>query len=147
MLISRTSGSAAIGPTRASGWNGPFYLKGIMTVEDARRAIDIGLDGGRSPFDQLAEVFDAVGDRIDVMMDGGIQRGSHVLKALSLGARAVGGCRFCLFALAVGGQAGVERALALMRTEIERDMRLMGARSVADLSRKNLRFRGAPAPI
>jgi isopentenyl diphosphate isomerase/L-lactate dehydrogenase-like FMN-dependent dehydrogenase len=140
-------------------WNGPFCLKGVMTVEDARRAIDIGctgiilsnhagrqLDGGRSPFDQLAEVVDAVGDRIDVMMDGGIQRGSHVLKALSLGAKAVGGGRFYLFALAVGGQAGVERALALMRTEIERDMRLMGARSVADLSRKNLRFRGRPAP-
>jgi L-lactate dehydrogenase (cytochrome) len=137
-------------------WNGPFCLKGIMTVEDARRAIDIGctgivlsnhagrqLDGSRSGFDQLAEVVDAVGDRIDVMMDGGVQRGSHVLKALSLGAKAVGGGRFYLFALAIAGQAGVERALELMRTEIERDMRLMGCRSVADLSRHNLRFRHA----
>jgi L-lactate dehydrogenase (cytochrome)/glycolate oxidase len=72
-------------------WNGPFCLKGVMSVEDARRAVDIGctgiilsnhggwqLDGGRSAFDQLAEVVDAVGDRIDVMMDGGIPRGSHV---------------------------------------------------------------------
>ena len=75
------------------------------------------------------------------MMDSGIQRGTHVLKALSLGAKAVGGGRFYLYALAAGGQAGVERALELMRAEIERDMRLMGCSSIADLSRKNLRFR------
>ncbi len=99
------------------------------------------LDGGRAPFDQLAEVVDAVGDQIDVIMDSGVQRGSHVLKALSLGAKAVGGGRFYLYALAAAGQAGVERALELMRLEIERDMRLMGVTSVADLSRKNLRFR------
>ena len=125
-----------------------------MSVEDARKAVDIGctgiilanhggrqLDGGRAPFDQLAEVVDAVGDQIDVIMDSGVQRGSHVLKALSLGAKAVGGGRFYLYALAAAGQAGVERALELMRLEIERDMRLMGVTSVADLSRKNLRFR------
>lgn len=135
-------------------WDGQFCLKGIMSVADARRAIDIGctgiilsnhggrqLDGSRSPFDHLAEIVDAVGDRIDVMMDSGIQRGTHVLKALSLGAKAVGGGRFYLYALAAAGQAGVERALNLMRTEIERDMRLLGCRSVADLSRENLRFR------
>ncbi len=135
-------------------WDGQFCLKGIMSVADAQRAIDIGctgiilsnhggrqLDGSRSPFDQLAEIVDAVGDRIDVMMDSGIQRGTHVLKALSLGAKAVGGGRFYLYALAAAGQAGVERALDLMRTEIERDMRLLGCRSVADLSRENLRFR------
>ena len=97
-------------------WDGPFCLKGIMTVEDARRAIDIGctgiilsnhagrqLDGSRSPFDQLAEVVDAVGDRIDVMMDGGIQRGSHVLKALSLGRQ--GGGRRPLLPVRAGGGA------------------------------------------
>ena len=135
-------------------WDGQFCLKGIMSVEDAQKAVDIGcsgiilsnhggrqLDGSRSPFDQLAEIVDAVGDKIDVMMDSGIQRGTHVLKALSLGAKAVGGGRFYLYALAAGGQAGVERALELMRAEIARDMRLMGCRSVADLSRKNLRFR------
>ena len=91
--------------------------------------------------DRLAEVVDAVGDQIDVIMDSGVQRGSHVLKALSLGAKAVGGGRFYLYALAAAGQAGVERALELMRLEIERDMRLMGVTSVADLSRENLRFR------
>jgi len=135
-------------------WDGQFCLKGIMSVEDAKRAVDIGctgivisnhggrqLDGSRSPFDQLAEIVNAVGDKIDVVMDSGIQRGSHVLKALSLGAKAVGGGRFYLYALAAAGQPGVERALDLMRIEIERDMRLMGVKSTTELSPKNLRFR------
>ncbi|MER8592605.1 alpha-hydroxy acid oxidase [Mesorhizobium sp. M1182] len=135
-------------------WNGQFCLKGIMSVADARKAVDIGctgivlsnhggrqLDGSRSPFDQLAEIVDAVGDKIDVIIDSGVQRGTHVLKALSLGAKAVGVGRYYLFPLAAAGQAGVERALGLMRTEIERDMRLMGCRSVAELSRGNVRFR------
>ena len=125
-----------------------------MSVEDARKAVEIGctgiiisnhggrqLDGSRSPFDQLAEIVDAVGDDIDVIMDSGIQRGTHVLKALSLGAKAVGGGRFYLFPLAAAGQKGVERALNLMRNEIERGMMLMGCRSVSELTRKNLKFR------
>jgi L-lactate dehydrogenase (cytochrome) len=135
-------------------WGGQFCLKGIMSVADARRAADIGctgiilsnhggrqLDGSRAPFDQLTEIVDAVGDRLDVMMDGGIQRGTHVLKALSLGAKAVGVGRYYLFPLAAAGQAGVERALNLMRTELERGMKLMGCSSIAQLSRENLRFR------
>lgn len=135
-------------------WGGQFCLKGIMSVEDARRAADIGctgiivsnhggrqLDGSRASFDQLAEIVDAVGDRVDVIMDGGVQRGTHVLKALSVGAKAVGLGRYYLFPLAAAGQPGVERALGQLKTEIERDMRLMGCSSVADLSRDNLRFR------
>lgn len=135
-------------------WNGPFCLKGVMSVEDARRAVDIGcagivlsnhggrqLDGSRSAFDQLAEIVDAVGDRIDVMMDGGIQRGTHILKALSLGAKAVGLGRYYLYPLAAAGQPGVERALGLLRAELERDMKLMGCTSISQLSRANLRFR------
>jgi len=135
-------------------WGGQFCLKGIMSVEDAKRAVDIGctgiilsnhggrqLDGSRSGFDQLAEIVDAVGDRIDVMMDGGIQRGTHVLKALSLGAKAVGVGRYYLYPLAAAGQSGVERALGQLRTEIERGMKLMGCTSVSQLTRKNLRFR------
>jgi L-lactate dehydrogenase (cytochrome) len=135
-------------------WDGQFCLKGVMSVEDAKKAVEIGctgivisnhggrqLDGSRSPFDQLSEIVDAVGDDIDVIMDSGIQRGTHVLKALSLGAKAVGGGRFYLFALAAAGQEGVERALELMRLEIERDMRLMGVSSVSELNRGNIRFR------
>jgi isopentenyl diphosphate isomerase/L-lactate dehydrogenase-like FMN-dependent dehydrogenase len=90
---------------------------------------------------QLAEIVDSVGDRIDVIMDGGIQRGTHVLKALSLGAKAVGVGRFYLYPLAAAGQAGVERALSLMRSEIERGMKLMGCTTIDQLSRENLRFR------
>ncbi len=125
-----------------------------MSVDDAKRAVEIGctgiilsnhggrqLDGSRAAFDQLAEIVDAVGDRIDVMMDGGIKRGSHVLKALSLGAKAVGLGRFYLYPLASAGQAGVERALGLLQTELVRDMRLMGCSSISQLSRANLRFR------
>ena len=74
-------------------------------------------------------------------MDGGIQRGTHVLKALSLGAKAVGIGRFYLYPLAAGGQAGVERALGLMRAEIIRGMKLMGCSVIDQLSRENLRFR------
>ncbi|MEO0785574.1 MAG: alpha-hydroxy acid oxidase, partial [Pseudomonadota bacterium] len=98
------------------------------------------LDGSRTAFDQLEEIVDAVGGEIDVMMDGGVQRGTHVLKALSLGATAVGVGRYYLFPLAAAGQAGVERALSLMADEIRRGMQLMGVRSVAELSRDNLRW-------
>jgi L-lactate dehydrogenase (cytochrome) len=135
-------------------WGGPFCLKGVMSVEDARRAAEIGasaimvsnhggrqLDGSRAPFDQLAEIIDAVGSDIDVICDGGIQRGTHVLKALSLGAKACSGGRWYLYALAAAGQQGVEKALSNMRAEIERDMKLMGARSITDLGRHNLRWR------
>jgi len=94
-------------------WNKDLCLKGIMSVEDAKRAVDVGataimisnhggrqLDGSRSPFNQLVEIVDAVGDKIDVICDGGIRRGTHVLKALSLGAKACSGGRMYLYALA-----------------------------------------------
>lgn len=135
-------------------WKGQFCLKGIMSVDDARRAADIGctgivvsnhggrqLDGSRASFDQLAEIVDAVGDRLDVLMDGGIQRGSHVLKALSVGAKAVGVGRYYLYPLAAAGQAGVERALGQMQAELVRDMKLMGCTAIDQLTRSNLRFR------
>lgn len=135
-------------------WSGQFCLKGIMSVADAKRAVEIGctgiilsnhggrqLDGSRAAFDQLAEIVDAVGDRIDVIMDGGIQRGTHVLKALSLGAKAVGVGRYYLYPLAAAGQPGVERALGQLKTEVERGMKLMGVTRLDQLSRENLRFR------
>ncbi|MCF7645467.1 alpha-hydroxy-acid oxidizing protein [Bacillus subtilis] len=135
-------------------WAGTFCLKGVMSAADARKAAEIGckgivlsnhggrqLDGSRSGFDQLDEVIQHVGNDIDVMIDGGIQRGSHVLKALSLGAKAVGLGRFYLYALAAAGQPGIERALSQLKAELLRDMRLMGARKISDLTRDNLRFR------
>lgn len=138
----------------AKDWGGEFCLKGIMSVADAKRAVDIGataimvsnhggrqLDGSRAPFDQLAEICDAVGDKLDVICDGGITRGSHVLKALSVGAKACSGGRLYLYALAAAGQGGVERILSLLQAEIERDMKLMGVTAVDQLNRDNLRFR------
>src|SRR6516165_9236359 len=135
-------------------WNGHFCLKGIMSAADARRAAEIGctgiivsnhggrqLDGSRASFDQLSEIVDAVADRIDVLMDGGVQRGTHVLKALSVGAKAIGVGRYYLYPLAAAGQAGVERALGLMKAELERDMKLMGCIAIGQLSRDNLRPR------
>lgn len=135
-------------------WGGPFCLKGVMSVGDAKRAVEIGaaaimvsnhggrqLDGSRSPFDQITEIVDAVGGRIDVVLDGGIRRGSHVLKALAAGAKACSGGRMYLYALAAAGQPGVEKALGNMRTEIERDMKLMGVTNVSQLTREMLRWR------
>jgi L-lactate dehydrogenase (cytochrome) len=132
-------------------WNGPFALKGVMSVEDAKKAIDIGctavmisnhggrqLDGSRAPFDQLAEIVDAVGDKIEVILDGGVRRGTHVLKALCLGAKACSFGKGYLFALAAGGQKGVEKILENMKTEINRDMKLMGSKNVGELNRSKL---------
>jgi L-lactate dehydrogenase (cytochrome) len=127
-------------------WGGPFAIKGVMSVADAKRCVDIGasaiylsnhggrqLDGARSPFDQLDAVLDAVGGQIEVIVDGGIRRGTHVLKALARGATACSGGRFYLYALAAGGTAGVLRAMALMRAEMHRDMLLMGCSSISEL--------------
>ncbi len=135
-------------------WGGQLCLKGIMSVEDAKKCVDVGataimvsnhggrqLDGSRAPFDQLAEIVEAVGDKIDVICDGGIRRGSHVLKAISLGAKACSGGRYYLYALAAGGYEGTSRAFQLMREEIIRDMKLMGCTSLSDLNKDNLRFR------
>ncbi len=136
-------------------WGGHFALKGIMSVADAKRAVDIGataiyvsnhggrqLDGSRSPFDQIAEIADAVGGKIDIICDGGIRRGTHVLKALAAGATACSGGRLYLYALAAAGDAGVGRVIGKLRDEIDRDMRLMGVHSIAELNRNMLRYRG-----
>jgi len=128
-------------------WNGPFAIKGIMSVADAKMAVQVGasaimvsnhggrqLDGSRSPFDQLSAIADAVGGDIEIILDGGVRRGTHVLKALASGATACSGGRMYLYALAAGGTAGVRRAIQLLRDEMERDMMLMGCRTVGDLS-------------
>ena len=135
-------------------WGGPFALKGVMSVEDAKRAIDIGctaiiisnhggrqLDGSRTPFDQLTEIVDAVGDKIEVILDSGVRRGTHVLKALALGAKACSLGKGYLFAVGAGGQQGVELLLQKMKAEIHRDMVLMGCKSIKDLNRSKVIFR------
>jgi L-lactate dehydrogenase (cytochrome) len=135
-------------------WGGIFCLKGVMSVADARRAVAMGadaimisnhggrqLDGSRSPFDQLPEIVDAVGGQIEVICDGGVRRGTHVLKALAAGANCASGGRLYLYALAAAGQEGVERAIGLLKDEIERGMRLMGVKNVSDLDREHLRWR------
>ncbi|TNE40045.1 MAG: alpha-hydroxy-acid oxidizing protein [Alphaproteobacteria bacterium] len=135
-------------------WGGTFCLKGIMSVEDAKRAVDMGadaimvsnhggrqLDGSRSPFDQIAEIADAVGGQIDIVCDGGIRRGTHVLKAMAAGATACSGGRMYLYALAAAGQPGVEKALSNLKVEIERDMKLMGITRLSQLKPEMLRYR------
>ncbi|UCG74258.1 MAG: alpha-hydroxy-acid oxidizing protein [Chromatiales bacterium] len=132
-------------------WQGPFAIKGVMSVADARMAVQVGasaimisnhggrqLDGSRAPFDQLQTIVDAVGDDIEVILDGGVRRGTHVLKALAMGATACSGGRMYLYALAGAGTAGVMRAMTLLRDEMERDMLLMGCAKVADLNRSML---------
>ncbi|MDA9092211.1 alpha-hydroxy-acid oxidizing protein [Pelagibacteraceae bacterium] len=135
-------------------WNGPFALKGLMSVEDAKKAVDIGasaimlsnhggrqLDGSRSPFDQLPAIVDAVGGKIEIIVDGGIRRGTHVLKALALGATACSFGKGFLFALGAGGQQGVEMVLQRMRDEIRRDMILMGCKSIKELNPSKIAYR------
>jgi len=129
-------------------WTGPLLVKGLLTAEDARRAVDIGadavvvsnhggrqLDGAPATLRALPEVVDAVGGQVEVLVDGGVQRGSDVVKALALGARAVLIGRAYLFGLAVGGTAGVTRVFELLRADLNRTMRLLGCPSVAELDR------------
>jgi L-lactate dehydrogenase (cytochrome) len=135
-------------------WGGEFCLKGVMSAGDARRAVDLGadaimisnhggrqLDGARAPFDQLEEILAAVGGEIEVICDGGIKRGTHVLKAMALGATACSGGRMYLYALAAAGQAGVEKALGNLESEIERGMKLMGVTALSQLTPDMIRRR------
>lgn len=135
-------------------WNGPFAIKGIMTAHDARRAVEIGANciivsnhGGRqldhapSPIDVLPEIVDAVGGRAEVVLDGGVRRGTDVLKALAYGARACMTGRCYLYGLGAGGEPGVDRALSLLKSELERDMALLGVRRVEEITREYVRAR------
>ena len=135
-------------------WDGPFAIKGICCVEDAIRCAEIGatavilsnhggrqLDTAPSPVSLVAEVKAAVGDRLEVIVDGGVRRGTDVLKALALGAQACMVGRPYLFGLGAGGQAGVTRALSILQSEIERDMALMGVTSVDQITEDYIRER------
>ena len=135
-------------------WGGPFALKGVMSVDDAKRAVDIGasaimlsnhggrqLDGSRAPFDQLPAIADAVGGKIEIIVDGGIRRGTHVLKALSLGAPACSFGKALPYALSAGGQNGVEMLLKRMKDEITRDMILLGCKNIKELNKTKIAYR------
>jgi L-lactate dehydrogenase (cytochrome) len=139
-----------------SEWDGPLVLKGVQTVADARLAADAGVPaialsnhGGRqlagapAPVDLVAPVVDAVGDRVEVICDGGIRRGSDIVTAVALGARACMAGRAYLYGLGAAGERGVDHALGLLRNDTERTMALLGARTVADLHRE-LVFDPAP---
>jgi len=136
----------------AGQWGGPIAIKGLMTPEDARRAIASGatgvmisnhggrqLDGAPAPVDQVAAVRDALGDGPDVICDGGVRRGSDVVKALALGATACSIGRPYLYGLAAGGEAGVDRALTLLLEEFERTMILAGVNDIAKLGSRHVR--------
>jgi L-lactate dehydrogenase (cytochrome) len=127
-------------------WNGPIVIKGIHTAEDARRAVDTGADalvvsnhGGRQldgvapTLRVLPEVVAAVGDRIEVLLDGGIRRGSDIVKAVCLGARAVMAGRAYAYGLGAAGSAGVSRAIDILRADLVRTLKLLGCASVAEL--------------
>ena len=133
----------------AERWDGPLAIKGIQSVEDCRRAVESGatavmlsnhggrqLDTAPAPVDCIRDVADALRDRLEIICDGGIRRGNHIVKALALGANACSIGRGYLYALAAGGQPGVERALTLLRKEVERTMALAGCNDIADLDRR-----------
>jgi heme/flavin dehydrogenase (mycofactocin system) len=132
-------------------WGGPFMLKGVTRVDDAKRAVDAGvtaisvsnhggnnLDGTPATIRLLPDIARAVGDQVEVLLDGGIRRGGDVVKALALGARAVMIGRAYLWGLAVGGQAGVENVLDLMRSGIDACLLGLGHSSVSELSPEDL---------
>jgi L-lactate dehydrogenase (cytochrome) len=128
-------------------WNGPFAIKGIMSAADAQRAVEIGasaviisnhggrqLDTAPAPIEMLKEIVDAVAGRAEIILEGGVRRGVHVLKALALGATVCSIGRPYLFGLGAGGEQGVKRALAILRKDVERDMALIGAKNVRELN-------------
>ena len=129
-------------------WPGPIVVKGVLTGEDAKRAVDEGaaavvvsnhggrqLDGVPATLEALPEVVAAVNGQVEVLMDGGIRRGSDIIKAVCLGARAVLMGRAYAYGLAAAGEAGVTRALQILRSDMERTLKLLGCTSVAKLDR------------
>jgi len=132
-------------------WPGPIVVKGVLTAEDARRAVDLGaaavvvsnhggrqLDSSPATLDVLPEVVEAVGSQVEVLIDGGVRRGSDIIKAVCLGARAVLIGRAYAYGLGAAGTAGVTRALEILRADVERTLRLLGCPSIAALDHSYL---------
>jgi len=135
-------------------WDGPIVVKGVQTVDDARRVIDAGataivvsnhggrqLDRAPTPLEQLPTIVDAVGDRAEVFVDGGVLSGADVVAAVALGARAVLVGRAYLYGLMAGGERGVARSGELLSREARRTMQLLGVSRIADLDRSRVRMR------
>jgi L-lactate dehydrogenase (cytochrome) len=135
-------------------WDGPLVVKGILTADDARRAVDLGADGvvvsshgsrqldlSPTPLEARPAVVDAVGDRAEVLLDSGITSGADVVAAVAMGARACLVARSYCYGLMAGGERGVQRAADILRTEIVRTMALLGASSVGDLTPQRVRLR------
>ncbi len=138
----------------AGHWDGPLVIKGIQTVSDARKAADSGATavmvsnhGGRqletapAPVDCIAPIADVLRDKLEIICDGGVRRGTHVLKAIALGANVCSIGRGYLFGLAAGGQKGVEHALGLLKSEVERSMALVGCNAVHKLGEQYIQKR------
>ncbi|HEY1667294.1 MAG TPA: alpha-hydroxy-acid oxidizing protein [Trebonia sp.] len=134
-----------------SQWQGPFMLKGVTRIDDAKRAVDAGvsaisvsnhggnnLDGTPATIRMLPGIADAVGDQVEVLLDGGVRRGGDVVKALALGAKAVMIGRAYLWGLGANGQAGVENVLDLLRSGIDACLLGLGHLSIADLTPDDL---------
>jgi L-lactate dehydrogenase (cytochrome) len=136
-------------------WDGPVVLKGIQSVADARLAADAGvdavalsnhggrqLDGAPAILELVAPVADAVGDRVEIICDGGVRRGSDIVKAVALGARACMAGRAFMYGLGAGGERGVDKVISLLEGDMQRTMALTGHRRVADLGPELIRWRG-----
>lgn len=136
-------------------WGKPFVIKGLQSAEDARDAATCGvtgviisnhggrqLDGGSATIDLVANVVDAVGDKLEVVLDGGVRRGTHIVKALAMGARACMIGRPYLYGLSAFGQPGVRRVLNLLREETERTMALLGCVNLDELGRHHITASG-----
>ncbi len=138
----------------AEEWGGPFIIKGLQSAEDAQRAHNVGasaimisnhggrqLDGAPAPIDCIEPIRDAVGNDLELIIDGGIRRGNHIVKALALGANACSIGRAYLYGLAAGGEAGVHRSIDILKTETERTMALLGCNDVTALNASHVNNR------
>jgi L-lactate dehydrogenase (cytochrome) len=133
-------------------WDKPFAIKGILSVEDAKMAVEVGasavmvsnhggrqMDGCPAPIEVIGDIVDAVGDKLEVILDGGIRRGTHILKALSLGAKACMGGRAYLYGLAAGGEEGAYQSLRLLKDEVQNNMILLGCTDVNQITSNHFR--------
>jgi L-lactate dehydrogenase (cytochrome) len=137
-------------------WEGTLVVKGVMRVDDAREIASLGADGlvvsnhgGRqldrsvTPLDALRPILDAVGDQVDVLVDGGVRSGADVIAAVALGAKAVLAGRAYLYGLMAGGEGGVDRAISILHADAVKTMRLLGAPAIGDLNSSMVRLRTA----